>query len=92
MAPGTTVTLPLAWRSVMIGVTLTFARAISEFAAVAILAYYPMTAPVKIYELFLQQGLSQSAAVALLLLAVSLAVFLVFRLVAQGRVAAGNGR
>jgi molybdate/tungstate transport system permease protein len=88
----TTVTLPLAWRSVMIGVTLTFARAISEFAAVAILAYYPMTAPVKIYELFLQQGLSQSAAVALLLLAVSLAVFLVFRLVAQGRVAAGNGR
>jgi molybdate/tungstate transport system permease protein len=72
--------------------TLTFARAISEFAAVAILAYYPMSAPVKIYELFLQQGLGQSAAAALLLLVVSLALFLVFRLVAQGRVAAGIGR
>jgi molybdate/tungstate transport system permease protein len=87
-----TVTLPLAWRSVVIGMTLTFARAISEFAAVAILAYYPMSAPVKIYEVFLQQGLSQSAAVALLLLVVSLALFLVFRLVAQGRAAAGIGR
>jgi molybdate/tungstate transport system permease protein len=87
-----TVTLPLAWRSVIIGMTLTFARAISEFAAVAILAYYPMTAPVKIYELFLEQGLGQSAAVAFLLLVVSLVLFLLFRIVAQGRVAAGVGR
>jgi hypothetical protein len=36
-------------------------RSISEFGAVVILAYYPMTAPVKIYELFLQFGVDQAA-------------------------------
>jgi len=73
------VTLPLAWRSIMTGLTLTYARAISEFAAVAILAYYPMTAPVKIYELFLQFGLDASSGMALLLLVVTLALFILLR-------------
>jgi len=87
------VTLPLAWRSIMTGLTLTYARAISEFAAVAILAYYPMTAPVKIYELFLQNGLDESSAMALLLLVVSLALFILLRSVARRRtVFAGAGR
>lgn len=87
------ITLPLAWRSIMTGLTLTYARAISEFAAVAILAYYPMTAPVKIYELFLQSGLDESAAMALLLLAVSLALFILFRTLARRRRSGtGEGR
>ena len=73
------ITLPLAWHGIATGLTLTFARAISEFAAVAILVYYPMTAPVKIYELFLQNGLNEAAAAAVLLLALSLALFIVFR-------------
>jgi molybdate/tungstate transport system permease protein len=87
------VTLPLAWRGIMTGLTLTYARAISEFAAVAILAYYPMTAPVKIYELFLESGLDESAAMALLLLIVSLALFILFRGIARRRAPmAGGGR
>jgi molybdate/tungstate transport system permease protein len=87
------VTLPLAWRSIMTGLTLTYARAISEFAAVAILAYYPMTAPVKIYELFLQFGLDESSGMALLLLIVSLALFILFRTLARRRsVFMGSGR
>ncbi len=86
------VTLPLAWHGVATGLTLTFARAISEFAAVAILVYYPMTAPVKIYELFLRFGLDQAAAAAVLLLALSLALFLLFRHFAYGEAAAGGGR
>ena len=61
------ITLPLTWRSIVTGLTLTYARAISEFAAVAILAYYPMTAPVKIYELFLQSGSTRRPAAVLLL-------------------------
>jgi molybdate/tungstate transport system permease protein len=73
------ITLPLARRSVLTGVTLTFARSISEFGAVVILVYYPMTAPVKVYELFLRFGLEQASAAAVLLLAVSLALFLVLR-------------
>ena len=77
------VTLPLARRSIMTGVTLTYARSISEFGAVIILVYYPMTAPVKIYELFLRFGLEQSAAAAVLLLIVSLSLFIALRTLAQ---------
>jgi molybdate/tungstate transport system permease protein len=51
---------------------------------VVILAYYPMTAPVKIYELFLQFGLDQAASASVLLLAVSLALFLVLRTISRG--------
>ncbi|HXP30260.1 MAG TPA: ABC transporter permease [Stellaceae bacterium] len=87
------ITLPLAWRGVATGLTLTFARAISEFTAVAILVYYPMTAPVQIYELFLRFGLDTAAAVAVLLLVLALALFIVFRQVAYGRTAPlGPGR
>jgi molybdate/tungstate transport system permease protein len=79
------VTLPLARRGVLTGLTLTFARAISEFGAVIVLTYYPMTAPVKIYDLFLQFGLQDSSAVAVLFLAVALTLFILFRYLAYGR-------
>jgi molybdate/tungstate transport system permease protein len=79
------VTLPLARRSIATGLSLTFARAISEFAAVAMLAYYPMTAPVQIYELFLRYGLDDAAGAAVLLLAASLGLFIVFRRLASPR-------
>jgi molybdate/tungstate transport system permease protein len=77
------ITLPLARRSIMTGITLTYARSISEFGAVIILVYYPMTAPVKIYELFLRFGLEQSASAAVLLLIVSLSLFVLLRALAQ---------
>ena len=48
-----------------------------EFGAVVIIAYYPATAPVEIYNLFLQSGLTQSASAAVVLLIVTLATFLV---------------
>lgn len=79
------ITLPLAWRGIMTGVTLTFARSISEFGAVVILVYYPMAAPVKIYELFLRIGLDQAAGAAVLLLIVSLSLFVLLRYLAYGR-------
>jgi molybdate/tungstate transport system permease protein len=79
------ITLPLARRGIMTGVTLTFARSISEFGAVVILVYYPMTAPVKVYELFLRIGLDQAASAAVLLLIVSLSLFVLLRYLAHGR-------
>lgn len=79
------VTLPLAWRSIATGLVLTCARAISEFGAVVILVYYPMTAPVKIYELFLRFGLAEAAGMATLLLAVSLVLLILFRCLAHGQ-------
>jgi molybdate/tungstate transport system permease protein len=86
------ITLPLAGRSIATGLTLTFARAISEFAAVAMLAYYPMTAPVQIYEMFLRDGLDDAAAAAVLLLAVALGLFILFRRLATARGAIGRTR
>ena len=73
------VDLPLAWRGILTGVILTYARSISEIGAVMVLAYYPMTAPIKIYDLYLQTGLRDSSAAAVLLLAVTLSTFLAFR-------------
>ncbi len=80
------VSLPLARRSILTGLTLTYARSISEFGAVMILAYYPMTAPVRIYTLFVRSGLDEAAAASVMLLAVSLALFILFR-----RLAYANG-
>jgi len=79
------VTLPLGLRGVLTGAVLVYARSISEFGAVVIIAYYPATAPVQIYNLFLQSGLTQSAAAAVVLLIVTLSTFLVFRTLASGR-------
>ncbi len=86
------ITLPLARRSIMTGVTLAYARSVSEFGAVIILVYYPMTAPVKIYELFLRFELEQSAAAAVLLLIVSLSLFVLLRLLAQRGASAAETR
>ena len=52
-----TISLPLAWRSIMTGFVMMFARGMSEFGAVVIVAYHPMIAPVLIYERFSSFGL-----------------------------------
>ncbi len=46
------VTLPLAWRGVLGGAVMMWARGISEFGAVVILAYHPKIVPVLVYERF----------------------------------------
>lgn len=73
--------LPIAKRAVFAGLLLTWARAMSEFGAVVILAYHPMTAPVLIWHRFETGGLSASGPVAALLLICCLALFLVLRLI-----------
>lgn len=73
------VVLPLCWRGLLSAVTLSYARAISEFGAVVLVAYYPMTAPVKIYNLFLTFGLNRAIAMSFIVLVVSLCVFLILR-------------
>jgi len=74
------VTLPLAWRSMVIGFIMCSARAISEFGAVVIVAYHPMTAPVMIYERFASYGLQYSQPVAVWLVGICLLLFFVLRL------------
>jgi len=52
------ITLPLAIPGIVAGLTLTFARAIGEFGATLMMAYYPRTLPVQIWRSFLNDGLA----------------------------------
>lgn len=79
------VSLPLALRGILTGAVLTYARSISEIGSVLVLAYYPMTAPVKIYTLFLEATLQEASAAAVLLLLVTLSTFLILRAISTGR-------
>ena len=74
------VTFPLAWRSMVVGIILCCARAISEFGAIVIVAYHPMIAPVLIYERFTAYGLAYSQPVAVWLILVCLVLFLLLRI------------
>ena len=76
------ITFPLAWRSMLVGFIMCCARAISEFGAVVIVAYHPMIAPVMIYERFEAYGLKYSQPVAVWLICLCLALFLILRLMA----------
>ncbi len=74
------ITFPLAWRSMLIGIIMCCARAISEFGAVVIVAYHPMVASVMIYERFETYGLKYSQPVAVWLVTVCLTLFLILRI------------
>jgi molybdate/tungstate transport system permease protein len=74
------VTLPLAWRGVLGGAVMMWARGISEFGAVVILAYHPKIAPVLVYERFEGFGLDAAQPIALILILVALVVFIALRL------------
>jgi molybdate/tungstate transport system permease protein len=75
-----TVTLPLAWRGVLGGAVMMWARGISEFGAVVILAYHPKIVPVLVFERFEGYGLDAAQPIALLLILVALVVFISLRL------------
>jgi molybdate/tungstate transport system permease protein len=74
------VSLPQAWRGVLSGAVMMWARGISEFGAVVILAYHPKIVPVLIYERFNGFGLGAAQPVATLLILVALASFAFLRL------------
>jgi molybdate/tungstate transport system permease protein len=79
----TRITLPLAWRSILSGNIMMWARGISEFGAVFILVYYPMTAPTLIYEKYNTLGLGYSQPVAAILIIVCVIAFIALRWVAH---------
>jgi molybdate/tungstate transport system permease protein len=76
------VSFPLAWRSIFAGNVMMWARGISEFGAVIILAYHPMIAPVLVYERFETYGLDYARPIAVLLILVAIIVFVVLRTIA----------
>ncbi len=84
------VSLPLAWRSILSGSVLMWARGFSEFGAVYIVAghvpffgYRPVTAPILVTELFESPGgLGAAQPLTALLILICLVVFIALRTVA----------
>lgn len=70
------VSFPLASSHLLTGAILAWARGISEFAAVAIIAYYPKTAPVLIRDRFTAYGLTSSRPATILLVTICLVTFI----------------
>ncbi len=80
------ITLPLSWRTILSGAIMMWARGISEFGAVIILTYNPMTTPILIYERFESYGLKYARPVAVLLIVLCLIIFACLRwIAARGR-------
>ena len=75
------VTLPLAWRGILAGAVMMWARGISEFGAVVLLAYNPKTISVLIYERFGGFGLDAAVPVTALLLILGLLILVLLRAV-----------
>jgi molybdate/tungstate transport system permease protein len=74
------VTFPLASRGILTGCLLTWARAVSEFGAVMLIAYYPKTAPVYLFDVFVSQGLDAALPINALLILLAIVILVVFRI------------
>ncbi len=80
-----TISLPLAWRSITTGFVMMFARGMSEFGAVVIIAYHPMIAPVLIYERFSSYGLSYARPASVFFILVALLFLIALRILSLKR-------
>lgn len=80
----TRIVIPMIKPNIISGFLMTLARGISEFGAVVIIAYYPRTAPVLIYDAFLNAGgLNASRPIAALFLIVVFLVFIILRIISH---------
>lgn len=79
------VALPLAGRGLAAGAVLMWARGISEFGAIVILAYNPKTISVLTWELFSGYGLSVVLPVTALVILIALVILVIFRLLLPSR-------
>ena len=73
------VTLPLSMRGLLAASVVTWARAVSEFGAIVILAYNPKVASVLSYERFTSYGLPEALPVAAALALLSLVPLIALR-------------
>jgi molybdate/tungstate transport system permease protein len=73
------VTLPLARRGLLAGAVVTWARAVSEFGAIVILAYHPRVASILAYDRFTSAGLTGALPVAAILVILSILPLVLLR-------------
>ncbi|MCK5028777.1 MAG: ABC transporter permease [Bacteroidales bacterium] len=80
-----TISLPLAWKNILSGLIMMFARGLSEFGAVVIVAYHPMITPVMIYERFGSFGLKYARPVSVVFILVCLVFFIFLRMLSKDK-------
>lgn len=74
-----TVAMPLSLSSILTGAIMSWARAVSEFGAVIIIAYFPKAIPTLIYERNLHSGLSESLPLTAMLIVIVVGIFIAMR-------------
>ncbi len=75
----THLTFPLASRGIITGCLLAWARSVSEFGAVVLLAYFPKTAPLYLYDAFVTGGLNASLPIEGTLILLAIGILVIFR-------------
>jgi molybdate/tungstate transport system permease protein len=87
------VVIPMVKSHILKGFILSWGRAVSEFGAVMVVAYFPMTATVYIYEKLETMGISVTLPYATLMLLLTGGIFVFLRILwgkyAEGRKSAG---
>jgi len=78
------VVLPMNKNHILSGSLMMWARGISEYGAVLVLAYHPMVAPTLIYERFSSYGLKYSIPVSVVMIIITLIIFSVFKVIQRG--------
>ncbi len=73
------VALPLASRGILVGMTLCWSRAISEFGSIILFASSPTTAPILVHTEFVKVGITEARPLAVLLLLVCLWIFVLLQ-------------
>ncbi|MEA4813230.1 MAG: ABC transporter permease [Anaerolineaceae bacterium] len=77
------IALPIAWKGVLSAALMMWARGISEFGAISILAYHPKTVSVLLFERFQGFGLGAALPVTVLLLFIVLVLFVCLRVLSD---------
>ncbi len=75
------ISVPLAWREIVNGFIMMFARGISEFGAIIVIAYYPKTTSVLLYDRFLSGGIHTVIYISAILITISIILFVFMRLI-----------
>ncbi|MHA1397397.1 MAG: ABC transporter permease subunit [Candidatus Heimdallarchaeaceae archaeon] len=86
----TSVSLPLSSSSIFASSLLCWARASSEFGAVVFMAYYPLSAPVIIFDFFNSQGAQAALPVAVIIVIFSTVVFTIVKIFSSRTQKRGN--
>jgi molybdate/tungstate transport system permease protein len=79
------ITLPLSWRSIVAGIILSWARALSEVGSLLVVAYFPKTINIVILEFLDEFGLPYAIAVAVPFLLMTLTLFVLLRILVGHR-------